>query len=667
MTSTRFVVTLHVWLACSFCLVGCQFNLTLGMPDETTAGLAEQSLAGSPQAGQAKSPDQPGWNASQIAGKDSSAPKSPTEQLRHPPRPFASLAKAFEAPSPLGTNNSKRIALRKTPIAKVDAEKPETKLQNPLTTTAAWKTASTTGASRTDQVDHTEKAIPLLALLPEDDDELAVEFKESLAAPTRIDETASDDTGTWETSLGVIEEKITFNDNQVTRENADTPKSNDTLGGESTEKFPIDLPTVLGLAGAENWSVRLAYERISEARARLDGAEALWLPSLMAGIGYNKHDGQIQDTAGQVLDVSRNSLFVGGGAGLGGMPLTGGSNGPPRLMVNLSITDAIFQKLVERQFVNAKVMRHSVTYNDTLLEASLAYYDLVGSQGEIAFTQKNLADAEKLLKLTQGFVDAGKGSRADTTRIETAANVRRQEIITAEKTYRIAAAELARILQLDPETALFALEDYPVAVELVPESNSLSGLVGLGVTSRPEIAEFHAEADGRFNQMRAEQLRPLIPHLQVSTSAGGFGGGVGGYNGGLGGRGDFDIQAIWQIRNLGFGNQALRDERRSQFQQSMLKMSRSRDRVTTDVTQAYYGIQAERKQIALAETNMKTATESYQQNINRIRALEGLPLEALQSIHAIAAARRALLRAIVDYNKAQAKLMWATGQHLTQQ
>src|SRR5258708_1523886 len=119
------------------------------------------------------------------------------------------------------------------------------------------------------------------------------------------------------------------------------------------DQLPIDLPTALRLAGADHLQIALAAERVRQAEARLEGAKALWLPTLDAGVGYNEHDGRIQDTGGSVIDVRRSSLFVGGGPKLGGDALNGGNNGPSRLALGLPLTDALFAPFAERQMIRA--------------------------------------------------------------------------------------------------------------------------------------------------------------------------------------------------------------------------------------------------------------------------------------------------------------------------
>ena len=436
------------------------------------------------------------------------------------------------------------------------------------------------------------------------------------------------------------------------------------LTESATNAFPIDLPTALRLSGAENWDVQIAAEKVQEARARLDAAKLLWLPSLNGGIGYTKHDGQIQATPGQVLDVSRNSLFVGGGANLSQAPLTGGAGGPARLMVDLSLTDAIFSPLAARQVVQAEQARETVEFNDTLRDAADAYYQLVGAQGQLAMAQLNLEDARKFEKLTDSFVAAGKGSQADTSRARVETSRRKQAIIRAETAAKIAGVELARILRLGSETELVVFEDKPAAVEFVSEQESLSALVAHAHMFRPELAEHQAELELNRERLRAEYWRPLLPSVHVGASAGGFGGGVNDDLNQLDGRSDFDLLAVWQLKNLGFGARATQREQRSRFRQSAFANSRIRDVVAADVAKAFHEMHAQRKQLNLAETNVELSQDSHRKNVARIRGLEGLPLEALNALQALTSSREDYIAAVIRYNRAQVRLLHAIGRQI---
>jgi outer membrane protein TolC len=428
------------------------------------------------------------------------------------------------------------------------------------------------------------------------------------------------------------------------------------------DRFPVNLTTVLQLAGAENWQVHLAAERVQEAQANLDEAQAAWLPSLVAGFGYTKHDGQIQATNGEIVDVSRNALFVGGGARSGQAPIAGGAGGPARLQVDLSLTDALYRPLVARQMMTAEQFRQSATFNDILLEAAVAYYDLIGATGRAEnLRAKEIPLAEGLLVQTQAFVSGGKGSRADVMRIQTELTQRQQQLVEAEADVHVAAAELARILQLDPETSLFALEERPVAVDIVEPTMPVSELVATGLETRPELGERYARLEAGESALESERWRPFLPNLSIGASAGAFGGGVGDSVNGLDGRSDFDIAAVWEVRNLGFGHVARQDQRRSRLQQSRYQYHATRDRIVAEITQTYHEAQSQRKQIKLADLRIDNASETFELSKARIRGLAGLPLEALQAVQAVADARQNWLEAVVGYNQSQFRLMRAIG------
>ncbi|MDG2360375.1 MAG: TolC family protein [Planctomycetaceae bacterium] len=431
---------------------------------------------------------------------------------------------------------------------------------------------------------------------------------------------------------------------------------------DNAGRFPVNLTTVLQLAGAENWRVHLAAERVLEAEANLDEAQAAWLPSLVAGFGYTKHDGQIQGTNGEIVDISRNALFIGGGARSGQAPIAGGAGGPARLQIDLSLTDALYQPLVARQVKTAEEFRQAATFNDVLLDAAVAYYDLILATGRSENLRAlDIPLANDLLVQTQSFVDAGKGSKADVTRIQTELTERQQLQIDAAAEVYIAAAKLAQILQLDPETSLFVLEERPIAVDMIEPTMRVSELVATGLQTRPELGERYARLEAGESALEREQWRPFLPNLSVGASAGAFGGGVGSSVQGLAGRSDFDIAAVWEVRNLGFGHAARQDQQRSRYQQSLCAYHATRDGIVSEITQAYHQAQSQRKQIKLADSRIKNALETFELSKARIRGLAGLPLEALQAVQAVADARQNLLEAVVGYNQAQFRLMRAIG------
>jgi outer membrane protein TolC len=126
-------------------------------------------------------------------------------------------------------------------------------------------------------------------------------------------------------------------------------------------------------------------------------------------------------------------------------------------------------------------------------------------------------------------------------------------------------------------------------------------------------------------------------------------------------RTDFDAIAVWQIRNLGYGEQAAREAASARVQQARLREVQIMDQVAREVTEAQARVHARRNRIAVAEAGIQSARSSYDRNFSRIREGQGLPIEVLQAIQSLDATRRDLVDATVDCNSAQFQLQRALG------
>jgi outer membrane protein TolC len=432
-------------------------------------------------------------------------------------------------------------------------------------------------------------------------------------------------------------------------------------GEPASQVQTIDLASALGMAGANAWTIQLARQRTVEAHADLSAAKAMWLPSLQFGVGWNKHDGRLQETVGNVLETSRGSLFVGGGATLGS-PLAGGSNGPLRLFADLALADAFFGPKIASRQLYARRAGISVARNKALRDAGLAYADLLESTGQVADAQAAIDAAEQLLNLTRTFAEAGAGAQADVDRAATAHASLIQQLKDAERLMRSRSANLARRLRLDPRFALHPADAFVMPIDLAPEVSDVDSLIAMARAGRPEVSELSQEIAGLCEAVRKAKVEPWIPYVGVTTSAGNFGGGTGSNIDNDGGRSDVDLQAIWEIENLGYGVAAKRSRAGSQLSQRRTQLADLRDQIAADVVQAYEDVANYRSQIDLTSEVLALAESSFQRNLDRIRADEGLPIELQQAIMAKANGLRARTAAVANYNRAQLRLMYATGQ-----
>jgi outer membrane protein TolC len=426
---------------------------------------------------------------------------------------------------------------------------------------------------------------------------------------------------------------------------------------QACDGLETDFATALAMASGQNPRVAFAQEAVSAASAQARAAGVLWLPSIQAGVSYHKHEGTLQETNGNVSDNSRNAL----NAGLGAGALGAGSEPVPGVFARFQVADAVFQPRVASARAAASNAAFNATLNDTLLDTSLAYVNLLRTMQQRAIAVQTLRNAQQLAEVTKDFARVGQGAQADADRAEAELVVRQNNVPRAEEAVRMASARLAELLGADPTIPVRPAEPTILAVELVSPETPPRELVATALTSRPELGESRALVAAAVEALHREQFAPLVPSILLGVSDTGFGGGQGGQVARFGERFDFDAMAVWQVRNLGLGERAAKDEAGARLRQARHRDIEVMNRVAREVVESHAQVQARREQVPRAELGVKAATDSYRRNLERIRGGQGLPLELLQAIQALDQAQSELLRATADYSEAQFRLYRALG------
>jgi outer membrane protein TolC len=440
------------------------------------------------------------------------------------------------------------------------------------------------------------------------------------------------------------------------------------------------LPTALRLAQLSNPEIGQARAVVGQAQAALQRAKAGWLPHVNLGSAYSHHEGNIQKTEGNIITANRDSLFVGGGPSL-----------------SLQLSDALFAPLIARQLRSASAAGLQRVTNDTLLAVADAYFAVLRARRRLARVEEVLdyltseqpaaarAGSKGLLPLVRDFVEVGKREalQSDLARVEVEVLRRDEERVAAVQEYRVASAELARLLRLDPATPLWPTEDFRYPVPLPGGewlSRPVEELVAFALGSRPELAETQALVRAALDRLRAARYRPLVPSVVLGYNWGDFGGSPdpNPKGGGFGPSGrilhfstrtDFDVSLVWRLQNLGLGNRAEVREQEAVRQQAMLRDLQVQDRVVAQVVQTREQALDWRRRLDITRSALFDAAgrptgpvfRSLRLNFERIRGAEGRPLEVLDSIRGLSDLLEAYGQAATDYERARFRLLITLG------
>jgi hypothetical protein len=472
---------------------------------------------------------------------------------------------------------------------------------------------------------------------------------------------------------------------------AELPPPADGEGKEATELplppleagdrcFPINLATALRLADARPIVVAIAQAKAWVAEARLQRSRVLWVPAFMINACYLRHDGPVDFNQG---------INVPQGVGIFGQPAPGGFGKPLNQNLNwfysgaslyqvVALTDAIFQPLAARQDFNAKRWDVQAAKNDVLLRTARAYFDVHRYRGQYAgaiyTVQRGRKLIEKINSLSKDLVPAVEIDRARNLVADL-----EQQAVSAREEWRIASAELTRVLRLDPRAVVEPLERDHLQITLIDPSRSLDDLIPIALTNRPELASHQAEVQAALVRIRQEKLRPLLPSILLTgwQSPGGMTDQVGIFGTGNGGkmnlwsfREDISTQLVWQLEGFGLGNLARVKKRRGEQSQTIAQLFKMQDDIAAEIIQAQADLQSAAARTTQAERSVRTGLVTFNKSLEGLGQTQRFgdvleliyrPQEVVYALNLLKVAFDEYYATVADYNTAQFEMFHALG------
>jgi outer membrane protein TolC len=429
------------------------------------------------------------------------------------------------------------------------------------------------------------------------------------------------------------------------------------------QPLPINLATALRLADARPLLIAAAQARLREALAQLAQARVYWLPNFYVGANYYHHDGGSEATSGTQFSNDRNQFLAGGG-----------------LMGTVATTEAIFEPLARRQVARAREFQVQAARNDSLERVAETYFTVQQARGQLAGAEDVVA---KSRELARRFTQLGKTLTApvEIDRALTQLADLRQAVAMAREQWDVASADLTQVLRLNPGAVVVPMEPPHLQVTLVSPLEPVDNLIPIGLMSRPELAANQALVQSTLARLREERMRPLIPSVVLMgnpapiTSGGYLMGGV--YQSNIDGRaspwvGRFDpnVQVVWELRNLGFGNRALVRERQAQVDEATIELFNIQDRVAAEVARAHAQVKWSAVRVREAEDGLREAQLNYTGNLRGLEETSRIektlvlvirPQEVVAALRQLALSYTNYFTTVNEYNRAQFRLFRAMG------
>lgn len=409
--------------------------------------------------------------------------------------------------------------------------------------------------------------------------------------------------------------------------------------------YPIDLPTTLRLAGAQNLDIQIARARLEEAQANRQTALEQFFPWVSAGVAYHRRDGVAQAVpAGTISDAHFQSYSPGAA-----------------LSAQVALGDALYKSLAAKQLVRASSHALETQRQDSILSAAQGYFELAKARALIDVVGQARDTSRDYQQQLHAAVAAGIAFKGDELRVQSQTEHYEIALRRVNEQQRIAAADLARILHLDPRVEL-----TPTATELAPitlfETNvPADKLVELALSSRPELKQNAAFLAAARADQTGTVYGPLLPSVGAQAFGGGLGGGPDSGPGNFGPEGDYSVGLSWRIGPGGLFDSGRVKTSKARVHAAELSQVKLRDEIISQVVSGVAQIQSLSAQIELAERNLSTASETLRLTRARKQYGVGVVLEDIQAQQDLTQARADYFTGLAEYDKAQYRLSKAVG------
>ena len=413
----------------------------------------------------------------------------------------------------------------------------------------------------------------------------------------------------------------------------------------NTNTLPIDLPTALRLAGAQNLDVQIARDQLKEARANRASALEKFFPWLAPGVSYHRRDGVAQAVpAGTISDAHFQSYSPGATVG-----------------AQLDLGDAIYTTLAARQLANAAGHAIDAQRQDAVLAAAQGYFDLANAQALVGAADEALHIAQDYQNQLHEAVVAGIAFKGDELRVQTETEHDQILLRRAIAQQRVAAAQLAQILHLDATVELVPKSSDLVPLALIATNIALDTLARQALRERPELQQSRALTLAARDTKNGATYGPLVPTLNAQYFGGALGGGPDGGPENTGPESDIFAGVTWRIGPGGLFDFGKIHASRARLDAARAAGEKIHDRILREVVEARTDVDSLHDQLATAQSDLATADETLRLTQQRKDFGVGIVLENIQAQQSLARARADYLTIVAEYDKAQYALSRAVG------
>ncbi len=410
----------------------------------------------------------------------------------------------------------------------------------------------------------------------------------------------------------------------------------------------LSLEQALRTARENQPQLRQAHASTQAAHARANQSLAPLLPQVSGTASYQRTTANFSARPGSVP-----SQFSGAGASNSWSTFNFFNFGLSASQLLWDFNRTSGQWEAAKAGAEAQGYSEKTTLQQVLLSVSGAFYNARAQKALVSVAQETLANQQRHLEQTQGFVEVGTRPQIDLAKVRTNVANARVDLVNAQNGYATARAQLNQAMGVEGPT------DYDVADNPLPpvegEESGIDILVEQAIKARPELAAL-------ANQIRAQQLTAgaiqggFWPSLGVSTAFTDAGQDLSA----LGWNWNAQATVSWQIFQGGL-TKAQVAEAEANLRGLRAQLDAERQTVRLELEQARLAVRAAKETLAANAEALTNAREQLRLAEGRYQTGLGSSLELSDAQLALTSVEAKRVQADFSLSSARAQLLKALG------
>lgn len=403
----------------------------------------------------------------------------------------------------------------------------------------------------------------------------------------------------------------------------------------------LNLSECIEIAILYNYYFRISQYANDIARWNYKNALSDFLPDIGLS-GYSiYYSGQV--LVGAALVDKFNELALSASAHIE-HPLTNGG-------------EHVFNSLSKKQLKFAARNDLNYTYNEILLNTTIAYYNLLQSKLDIEIYQKNYKERCAQLVQVLNLMKAGLGTQFDVIRSQTELAQARQNLLDSMQDFRLSQARLANIIGVEITTSIMPPEFEAKELELVSSDKTIENLFDEAKVKREDVRSIQAKIKSLKMQKR-QIYSEFIPKARVfaqqqwqGTAQVGLGPAsiVAGYL-------DINIGS-----NMGIGTYTKAKAKQAEIDKTILELEQKLRDIKENILKTFYEAKVSKDRIKISKEQVEYATQSVELAQLRQEAGVGILIDVIQAQTFKTRTKVELLNSIIRYNIAQVQMLFDSG------